>query len=71
MFFALLRFLVLLSATGCDFGLMHEFMTSRSRAELKKKFKKEERTNMSRVNEVRRSFLLIYPSLYWRRLSRR
>jgi hypothetical protein len=44
--------LVVLNATGPDFGLMHDFIPTRSRAELKKKFKKEERVNADRVNEV-------------------
>jgi hypothetical protein len=42
----------ILSATGPDFGLMHDFIPTRTRAELKKKFKKEERTSIARVNEV-------------------
>jgi hypothetical protein len=42
----------ILSATGPDFSLMHDFFPTRTRAELKKKFKKEERTNIARVNEV-------------------
>jgi len=41
-----------LAATGTDFGLMHEFLPTRSRAELKKKFNKEEKTNLKRINEV-------------------
>lgn len=41
-----------MSATGPDFGLMHEFMPTRTRAELKKKFKKEEKLDMNRINEV-------------------
>jgi hypothetical protein len=31
---------------------MHEFMPTRTRAELKKKFKKEEKLDMDRINEV-------------------
>lgn len=45
-------FLDILSATGPDFSLMHDFFPTRTRAELKKKFKKEERTNIARINEV-------------------
>jgi hypothetical protein len=45
-------FLDVLAASGTDFGLMHEFIPMRSRAELKKKFNREEKANLRRVNEV-------------------
>uniref|UniRef100_A0A914RSM4 Myb-like domain-containing protein n=1 Tax=Parascaris equorum TaxID=6256 RepID=A0A914RSM4_PAREQ len=42
----------ILRATGPDFGIMHEFFPSRTRAELKTKFNKEERTNWARLKKV-------------------
>jgi len=45
-------FYEVLAAAGTDFGFMHEFIPSRSRVELKRKFNKEEKTNMRRINEV-------------------
>lgn len=41
-----------LAATGTDFGLMHEFIPNRSRAELKQKFTREQRKNPGRLDEV-------------------
>ena len=40
------------SCLGTDFTLMHEFIPTRSRAELKRKFNREEKINETRINEV-------------------
>jgi hypothetical protein len=40
----------ILSATGTDFSLMQEYLPFKTRADLKKKFNKEEKVNMSRIN---------------------
>ncbi|CAD5210180.1 unnamed protein product [Bursaphelenchus xylophilus] len=53
-----------LSATGPDFGLMHEFIPCRTRAELKKKFSKEERENSWRVDETLRKPSLLSRDLF-------
>jgi len=45
-------FYEVLAATGTDFYLMHDFIKTRSRAELKKKFNREERIDRERINEV-------------------
>ncbi|KAI1728366.1 myb DNA-binding like domain-containing protein [Ditylenchus destructor] len=45
-------FYEVLSATGTDFGLMHEYIPNRTRAELKKKFNREEKVDPERLNEV-------------------
>jgi len=54
-------FYFILAATGPDFGLMHDFFPTRTRAELKKKFKKEESVNMERVNETLQKPALLDP----------
>lgn len=53
-----------LSATGPDFGLMHEFIPNRSRTELKKKFTREERENSLRVDETLRKPSMLNKGLY-------
>lgn len=45
-------FLEVLAATGTDFTLMHEFLPTRTRAEIKKKFNREEKIDPERINLV-------------------
>ncbi|KAI6204236.1 hypothetical protein M3Y94_00649400 [Aphelenchoides besseyi] len=45
-------FFFLLSAVGSDFDMMHHFFPSRSRDQLKLKFKKEEKKSSRRVSEA-------------------
>uniref|UniRef100_A0A915DCW2 Transcription factor TFIIIB component B'' Myb domain-containing protein n=1 Tax=Ditylenchus dipsaci TaxID=166011 RepID=A0A915DCW2_9BILA len=59
-------FYEVLSATGTDFGLMHEFIPTRSRAELKKKFNREEKFDEDRVNEILSKPTLLDATLYER-----
>jgi len=59
-------FYEVLSATGTDFGLMHEFIPTRSRAELKKKFNREEKLDEERVNEILSKPTLLDETLYER-----
>ena len=47
-------FYEVLSATGTDFSLMHEYLPFKSRLDIKKKFCREEKTNMTRINETLR-----------------
>uniref|UniRef100_A0A914CAN5 SANT domain-containing protein n=1 Tax=Acrobeloides nanus TaxID=290746 RepID=A0A914CAN5_9BILA len=44
-------FYEVLGACGPDFGLMHEYIPTRTRAEIKKKFNKEEKTDRKRIDE--------------------
>jgi hypothetical protein len=55
-----------LSATGPDFGLMQEFIPNRTRAELKKKFLKEEKIDLERVNETLLKPSMLDDTLYTR-----
>ncbi|VDM36766.1 unnamed protein product [Toxocara canis] len=57
-------FYEILRATGPDFGLMHEFFPSRSRAELKSKFNKEERSNWARLSKAMSSPTVLNDSLF-------
>ncbi|KAL3115305.1 hypothetical protein niasHT_011654 [Heterodera trifolii] len=59
-------FYEVLSATGTDFGLMHEFIPTRTRVELKNKFNREERINPRRLNEA-----LLHPTMLDERLRHR
>lgn len=59
-------FYEVLAATGTDFGLMHDFIPTRSRIELKMKFNREQRTNASRVDETMR-----HPTMLDERLRQR
>uniref|UniRef100_A0A914HF27 Myb-like domain-containing protein n=1 Tax=Globodera rostochiensis TaxID=31243 RepID=A0A914HF27_GLORO len=59
-------FYEVLSATGTDFGLMHEFIPTRTRVELKNKFNREERSNARRLNEALR-----HPTMLDERLRQR
>uniref|UniRef100_A0A915B7A9 Myb-like domain-containing protein n=1 Tax=Parascaris univalens TaxID=6257 RepID=A0A915B7A9_PARUN len=54
----------ILRATGPDFGIMHEFFPSRTRAELKTKFNKEERTNWARLKKTMSSPTVLSDSLF-------
>jgi hypothetical protein len=45
-------FFRILSATGPDFSLMHDFFPTRTRAELKNKFNREQRINSKRLNDA-------------------
>ena len=49
----------MLAATGTDFGLMHEFIPARTRAELKLKFNREQRANARRLDEALRNPVLL------------
>ncbi|VDN03891.1 unnamed protein product [Thelazia callipaeda] len=53
-----------LRATGPDFGLMHEFIPSRTRIELKAKYNREERFNWARLNEALSIPTLLSDALY-------
>ena len=46
------NFLEVLCATGTDFSLMHEFLPGRSRAEIKRKFNREEKVDPERLDDV-------------------
>lgn len=59
-------FYEILSATGPDFGLMHEFFPSRARSELKSKFNREERLNWNRVNNALKTPALLSEALHVR-----
>lgn len=50
--FNFLKFIEVLAATGTDFTLMHEFLPTRTRAEIKKKFNREEKMDPERINLV-------------------
>uniref|UniRef100_A0AC34FV79 Myb-like domain-containing protein n=1 Tax=Panagrolaimus sp. ES5 TaxID=591445 RepID=A0AC34FV79_9BILA len=43
-------FYEVLSSTGTDFSLMQEYLPFKTRADLKKKFNKEEKVNLKRIN---------------------
>ncbi|CAD5206913.1 unnamed protein product [Bursaphelenchus okinawaensis] len=57
-------FYQVLSATGPDFGLMHEFIPHRTRAELKRKYTKEERENEWRIDHTVKNPSLLSKDLY-------
>lgn len=59
-------FYEVLSATGIDFGLMHEFISSRTRYEIKKKFQREEKLNDFRIKETLDNPTILDETLYTR-----
>jgi len=59
-------FYEVLAATGTDFYLMHDFLPKRNRAELKKKFSREEKNDPVRIDETLRKPALLDDSLYAR-----
>jgi transcription factor TFIIIB component B'' len=45
-------FYEVLGGTGTDFALMNDYITDRTRLELKKKFRHEQKTDSERVSQV-------------------
>ncbi|CAJ0930013.1 unnamed protein product, partial [Mesorhabditis belari] len=54
----------IISRTGTDFTLMHEFFPTRSPAELRNKFKREERNNKQHLHELMALPITLDKSLY-------
>uniref|UniRef100_A0A7E4ZTV7 Myb_DNA-bind_7 domain-containing protein n=1 Tax=Panagrellus redivivus TaxID=6233 RepID=A0A7E4ZTV7_PANRE len=63
-------FYEVLSCTGTDFGLMQNFMPFKTRSDIKKKFCKEERVNMARVNETLRNPAMFNEEILEARIER-
>uniref|UniRef100_A0A914XEH9 Myb-like domain-containing protein n=1 Tax=Plectus sambesii TaxID=2011161 RepID=A0A914XEH9_9BILA len=57
-------FFRILSATGPDFSLMHDFFPTRTRSELKNKFNREQRVNPKRLNDALKMPSTLDESLY-------
>lgn len=59
-------FYEILRCTGPDFGLMHEFLPTRTRNELKQKYNREEKINWARINSTLSKPCTLDQSLYER-----
>lgn len=58
-----------LSATGTDFSLMNEYLPFKSRQDIKKKFRKEERINLQRINSTLRNPSMLDDELLKKRVN--
>jgi len=63
-------FYEVLSATGTDFSLMHEYLPFKSRLDIKKKFCREEKTNMARINETLRHPTMLNANILGERVKK-